>query len=199
MTPERRTPVLASCATLAAILSGCAPLPRCPSEPPSADAATATVVVADSCAGVRDGASAIWTAAHCVVERDWVSWRARGAVVPSAAEVAAVYPDRDLARLEADSTWQAPLVKRWPALNERALVVHHRCEGGWCANEGRVVYVSSGFGEAALDWTAPRGASGSGVWGQDGALLGIVTSIGTRVATTYFQIVANLPNEGNPF
>ena len=175
-------------AVLAALLSGCATPARL-LDPPHVDAARAATVVVDSrCAGVVAGARALWTAGHCL-RGITVAYRVRGERRERIADLLVLHDARDLAELTTDRAFASVPVARWPRLGEPAYVVHHRCPGGWCVGHGSVVYVSHRWQQAALDWLPPFGSSGSGVWGRDGALLGVVTHVGVSTGRAYFGLV----------
>lgn len=174
-------------------LLGCCPAPSCPSPTSLEAARAATFVLGDKCAAVVAGPDTIWTAGHCVGSDVSATYRHRGDLTARPARLVADYPDRDLVQLRAEEMWPDRPARRWPAIGELAFVVHHRCPGGWCVSPATVAYVGSLWNEAALAWAPPPGASGSGVWGQDGALLGIVQARGTESGRAYFATVADLP------
>jgi len=175
-------------ALLAALLAACAGPVRMP-DPPHADAARESTMVLDGrCSAVVATARSLWTAGHCLRARTvlYRPWQGPEAV----AELLALHDLPDLAELRTRQAWSRVPVARFPVLGEPAYVVHHRCPGGWCVTEGRVVYASTLLREAALDATPPAGASGSGVWGHDGALLGVVTHLGLTTGRAYFSVTA---------
>jgi len=171
-----------------AIAAACTAPVRAP-DPPHADAARESTVIVDSrCSGVVVTSRSVLTAAHCVHRRTVLldTW---ADPEPCPAELLTLHEWADLAELRTDRIWHRVPVTRLPIRGELATVIHHRCPGGWCAAPAVVVYVSHRHREAALDWTARDGSSGSGVWGTDSALLGIVISAGSETGRTYFALV----------
>lgn len=177
----------------ALVMVSCCPESQCPASLNLERARAATVMLDQRCSAVVAGTDSIWTAAHCLGEGQKTTYWHQGESRSRSARLVANYPDRDLTQLLTDEVWPRMPVRRWPALGEVAFVVHHRCSGGWCVASAPVVYTGSLWNEGALDWAPPSGASGSGVWGQDGALLGVIQTLGTESGRAYFAIVADLP------
>ena len=166
--------------TVALMAWACAIAPA-PVAPPDRLALATTVSLGGHCHAVAIAPGRLLTASHCVVP----AMRVGGV----AAYLESFEPLRDLALLRAALDF--PIVRvRLPRFGERVQVVHLMCPAPPCVGEGRVEYVSAMWLEAALDWPCDRGMSGSGVWGTDGALVGIVKSLGTTTGRTYF---ATLP------
>jgi len=175
-------------AALAITLLGCSPGP---SRAPDCSLLPnhATIIVDQACGGVLATARSIWTAAHCV-HGTGVRYERCGSLATQHVATLLTRDDwLDLAELQTEERFERLPYVRLPTAGEPVTVVHHRCDGGWCAAPAQVVEVNVLGGEGAVDWTPPDGASGSGVWAEDGALVGVMTSVGLSTGHGYFALL----------
>jgi hypothetical protein len=182
--------------TLLPVLVACSGGPEVPDPPHAEEARDATVALAARCSAVVASAGSLWTAEHCI-HNDAAPWYVTRDDQETERSTTILWADpvRDVAELGTLQAWEPVPPVRLPEIGEPAYVVHHMCAGAWCLDVGTIDAVSASWSEGAIaidysqDTTQVRGMSGSGVWGHDGALLGVLTSVGLETGLGYFALV----------
>lgn len=169
---------------LVLIVLSCSPVPD-PDDPKYERFRDLAVVVNRSCSGVIVSTHSVLTADHCIDPSNFVLTRS-GQEYP--ASVLSEWVMVDLAELAVPAaSWDRVAAPRDPVPGEPVVIIHHM-SGGWDGVEAHIGLVSSGEATIA-DWTPLGGSSGSPVFGEDGALLCVVTSYGSETGVGYCAVV----------